>query len=93
MQRWFHSPWNNFVPHLQKAQPSVFKTDLAIVRRLGEVQDQSTLFAEIQDLQLDYRRNGDFGPLRRWLNFRLSGQRISASCAHLLNSSGSEVGK
>ena len=62
-------------------KPSLFETDFRILRQIGSITSRNNLAAEARDIRNDYVRFNDFGVVRRFLNLRISGQRLM----HLAN--------
>jgi len=63
---------------LLRVHPSVFQTDYRILSQIGNVSSRNNLLADARDIRHDYQRLNDFGFLRRFLNLRISGQRLLA---------------
>jgi hypothetical protein len=61
-----------------KVAPSFFATDYRILRQIGSVSSRNNLAAEARDVRHDYVRFNDYGFFRRFLNLRISGQRLLA---------------
>jgi hypothetical protein len=63
---------------LSRIYPDYFQTDYRILHQIGSVTTRNNLLAEARDIRHDYQRLNDFGFLRRFLNLRISGQRLLA---------------
>jgi hypothetical protein len=63
---------------LLRIHPAFFSTDYRILRQVGAVASRNNLLAEARDIRNDYHRFNDFGIMRRFLNLRISGQRLLA---------------
>ena len=74
LQAFLHKPWSLVSKPLRSMAPKLIATDLEIIRRLGQVTNQSNFSAEVLDVKNDYLRKRDYGFLRRRL--RLSRERI-----------------
>lgn len=56
--------------------PTALETDRKIIRRVSRMDSVPDVLRAVQDLDKEYVAHEDFGPLRRFLNVRLSRERL-----------------
>ncbi|HEV8543400.1 MAG TPA: hypothetical protein VGR78_13475 [Verrucomicrobiae bacterium] len=72
----FYRRWLPLALVLYKFNSALLKTDRRILQQLAVTDSQSAFKIEAAHIKEDYLANKDYGILRRYLKFRLSGQRM-----------------